>query len=180
VRQRTDGFARMYEAALREDRQHAGAALRLGNLRAGLGQERQDFILVDQGVRQDIETIAIEDIPVSMMLALDVSESVAGQKLRALVDGVKAAASALGPRDLSALLTLSEEIKLRTPCLPAAPQSSRPDDLVVQSLMIAFAVVTTSCIAVRKCRSPSGITRFRHSSLILWTLNSSAKSMWPR
>jgi VWFA-related protein len=79
------------------------------------GLQRDDFILLDQGVRQDIETIAIEDIPVSMMLTLDVSESVAGQKLRALVDGVNAAASALGPRDRSALLTFSEEIKLRTP-----------------------------------------------------------------
>ena len=79
------------------------------------GLQRQDFILFDQGVRQDIETIAIEDIPVSMMLALDTSESVAGQKLRALVDGVQAAASALGPRDRSALLTFTEEIKLRTP-----------------------------------------------------------------
>jgi Ca-activated chloride channel homolog len=79
------------------------------------GLQRQDFILHDQGVRQDIETIAIEDIPVSMMLALDTSESVAGEKLRALVDGVEAAASALGPRDRSALLTFTEEIKLRTP-----------------------------------------------------------------
>ena len=49
-----------------------------------------------------------------MMLALDTSESVAGQKLRAVVDGVEAAASALGPRDRSALLTFTEEIKLRT------------------------------------------------------------------
>jgi Ca-activated chloride channel homolog len=79
------------------------------------GLQRQDFILLDQGVRQDIETIAIEDIPLSMLLALDTSESVAGQKLRALVDGVEAAASALGPRDRSALLTFTEEIRLRTP-----------------------------------------------------------------
>lgn len=79
------------------------------------GLRQQDFILLDQGVRQDIDTIAVEDIPLSMMLALDISESVAGQKLRALVDGVKAAASALGPRDRSALLTFSEEVRLRTP-----------------------------------------------------------------
>src|SRR5687767_7048892 len=39
VRQRMDGFARMYEAVLVEDGQHAAAALRLGNLRAGLGDE---------------------------------------------------------------------------------------------------------------------------------------------
>jgi VWFA-related protein len=79
------------------------------------GLQRDDFLLLDQGVRQDIETITIEDIPVSMMLALDVSDSVAGEKLRALVDGVNAAASSLGSRDRSALLTFSEEIKLRTP-----------------------------------------------------------------
>jgi tetratricopeptide (TPR) repeat protein len=39
VRQRMDRLARMYQAVLTEDRQHAAAALRLGNLRAGLGQE---------------------------------------------------------------------------------------------------------------------------------------------
>ena len=82
------------------------------------GLQERDFILLDQGVRQDIDTIAIEDIPLSMMLALDISESVQGQKLRALVDGVKAAASALGPRDRSALLTFSEEVRLRTPWSP--------------------------------------------------------------
>jgi Ca-activated chloride channel homolog len=82
------------------------------------GLQEKDFILLDQGVRQDIDTIAIEDIPLSMMLALDISESVEGQKLRALVDGVKAAASALGPRDRSALLTFSEEVRLRTPWSP--------------------------------------------------------------
>jgi Ca-activated chloride channel homolog len=82
------------------------------------GLERPDFILRDQGVRQNIETIAVEDIPLSMMLALDVSESVEGQKLHALVDGVKAAASALGSRDRSALLTFSEEVRLRTPWSP--------------------------------------------------------------
>jgi Ca-activated chloride channel family protein len=78
------------------------------------GLQEKDFILLDQGVRQDIDTIAIEDIPLSMMLALDISASVEGHKLRALVDGVQAAASALGPRDRSALLTFSEEVSLRT------------------------------------------------------------------
>jgi tetratricopeptide (TPR) repeat protein len=39
VRQRMQRFARMYEAALAEDREHPAAALRLGNLRAGLGEE---------------------------------------------------------------------------------------------------------------------------------------------
>ena len=82
------------------------------------GLQEKDFILLDQGVRQDINTIAIEDIPLSMMLALDISASVEGPKLRALVDGVKAVASALGPRDRSALLTFSEEIRMRTPWSP--------------------------------------------------------------
>jgi tetratricopeptide (TPR) repeat protein len=39
VQQRMRGFARMYEAALAEDRDYPEAALRLGNLRAGLGEE---------------------------------------------------------------------------------------------------------------------------------------------
>ena len=39
VRQHMERLASMYQAVLTEDRQHAAAALRLGNLRAGLGQE---------------------------------------------------------------------------------------------------------------------------------------------
>jgi VWFA-related protein len=79
---------------------------------------QQDFILLDHGIQQEIDTIAIEDIPLSMMLALDISASVEGAKLRALVDGVEAASSALGSRDRSALLTFSEEVRLRTPWSP--------------------------------------------------------------
>ena len=39
VRQRMRGFASMYESALAEDRDYPEAALRLGNLRIGLGEE---------------------------------------------------------------------------------------------------------------------------------------------
>jgi len=134
------------------------------------GLQEKDFILLDQGVRQDIDTIAIEDIPLSMMLALDISESVEGQKLRALVDGVKAAASALGPRDRSALLTFSEEVRLRTPWSPGGsaivlnPQGGQV--VIADDGTISQDGKQVGAIGLFSISATSQLTRFENSGVI--------------
>jgi VWFA-related protein len=71
-----------------------------------------DFELRDNGVAQTIESVAISDVPISMMVALDTSESVAGHVLDELKEGVSAAAAALRPVDRTALISFSSDVRL--------------------------------------------------------------------
>jgi VWFA-related protein len=77
------------------------------------GLTATDFDLFDNNVRQQIDAVAIEDLPVSMMLALDTSFSVRGEALGDLKDAAKAAVESLDARDRVALVTFSSEIVLR-------------------------------------------------------------------
>ena len=77
------------------------------------GLTADDFELRDSGVVQTIESVAISDLPISLMIALDTSESVAGRTLRELKDGVGAAVAALRESDRTALITFSGDVHLR-------------------------------------------------------------------
>jgi VWFA-related protein len=83
-----------------------------GNRPVG-GLRAEHFELRDSGVRQKIEAIAIEDVPVSLLLALDVSDSVRGPALEHLKNAARAAVAPLGPKDQALLLTFSERLTLR-------------------------------------------------------------------
>jgi VWFA-related protein len=77
------------------------------------GLTAADFELRDNNVLQTIEAVAIEDVPVSMMLALDTSSSVEGAPLADLKAAAKAAVDALGPGDRIAMLTFAMQLTLR-------------------------------------------------------------------
>ena len=77
------------------------------------GLTAADFILLDNGVPQQIEAIHFEDVPVSMLLALDASASVAGSPLMDLKEAARAALETLDSGDRAALLTFSAELTLR-------------------------------------------------------------------
>ena len=79
------------------------------------GLTAQDFELFDNKVAQQIDAVAIEDLPVSMMLALDTSYSVRGAALEDLKQAATAALGPLDARDRVALLTFSAEIAVRAP-----------------------------------------------------------------
>lgn len=77
------------------------------------GLTADDFELRDSGVVQTLDAVAIADVPISMMIALDTSESVKGDTLDQLKRGVEAALRALEPRDRAALLTFASDVRLR-------------------------------------------------------------------
>ena len=74
------------------------------------GLEPMDFELRDSGVLQRLESVFIEELPVSMMLALDASSSVRGVPLEHLKGAGSAVVRLLRPGDRGAVLTFSEEI----------------------------------------------------------------------
>jgi len=77
------------------------------------GLTADDFELLDSGVRQRVELISHEPLPLALILALDVSESVEGNRLASLVAASNALVEALEPRDSVTLLTFNHALALK-------------------------------------------------------------------
>ncbi len=72
------------------------------------GLTAADFELLDSGVPQQIRVVAIEELPLHLLLALDTSGSMHGQPLDSLKEAAHAAVASLRPQDQMALLTFSQ------------------------------------------------------------------------
>lgn len=77
------------------------------------GLTAADFELNDSGVVQEIQVVTFTDVPISLMLALDISSSVEGEPLAHLKNAAKLAVSALRPADEAAILAFSADVTLR-------------------------------------------------------------------
>ena len=71
----------------------------------------KDFVLTDNSVKQDIEAVSIETMPIDVTLLLDVSGSVEAGVLQGLKRAVDDTARALSARDRVRLLTFSHEVR---------------------------------------------------------------------
>lgn len=76
------------------------------------GLTAADFELKDTGVRQDIRVESFADVPISLLLTLDVSSSVAGERLERLTAAAREAVAALRPGDQAAVLTFRDRVQL--------------------------------------------------------------------
>jgi Ca-activated chloride channel homolog len=79
------------------------------------GLTARDFALTDNGAAQDIETVTLEKIPLSVTLVLDTSQSVSGERLIHLEEAGRQLTAALRPDDRAALITFSHAVTLRVP-----------------------------------------------------------------
>ena len=77
------------------------------------GLARDDFELRDNGVPQRIDSISLEEVPFSMLLALDTSSSLNGPALQDLKQAAKAAAAAIRETDRAAVITFSDALRRR-------------------------------------------------------------------
>jgi len=71
-----------------------------------------DFEIRDNGVLQQIDLISFEQIPLNVVLALDMSDSVAGERLERLVTAGNAVLGGLQKNDQAALVTFSDALRL--------------------------------------------------------------------
>ena len=72
-----------------------------------------DFELRDNGIVQEIDSVTIDDAPVSMLLALDTSNSVQGPTLDHLKRAALDAVDSLTKDDRAAIMTFSDAVTLR-------------------------------------------------------------------
>jgi VWFA-related protein len=79
------------------------------------GLTARDFALTDNGVPQDVTSVTLEQLPLSVTLVIDTSQSVAGDRLKHLVQAGEGLAAALRAEDRAALITFSHMVDLRVP-----------------------------------------------------------------
>ncbi len=82
--------------------------LERGRLVTGLRAE--DLAVWDNGVRQQVELVSVEDLPLNLMLALDGSGSVSGDRASHLRRAAASLFGALEPADKVGLLTFSADV----------------------------------------------------------------------
>ena len=71
-----------------------------------------DFEIFDNGVLQQVDLVSFEQIPLNVILALDMSESVAGERLDHLRRGGQALLSGLKKEDQATLVTFRHDVTL--------------------------------------------------------------------
>jgi Ca-activated chloride channel family protein len=79
------------------------------------GLTAADFELKDDGVRQRLELVAVESLPLATFLVLDASGSVEGDKLVHLQAAARGLIGGLRTGDEAALVTFNHEIRVRVP-----------------------------------------------------------------
>jgi VWFA-related protein len=79
------------------------------------GLQARHFDVFDNGVRQKIEKVALEQVPIDAYLVFDVSGSVSGEKLAQLRRAAEAFMGSLTPSDQVALVTFSKAITVLQP-----------------------------------------------------------------
>ena len=79
------------------------------------GLTASDFALTDIGVAQEVQSVTLDQLPLSVTLVLDISRSVAGNRLQHLVQAGEGLTTALRPDDRAALITFSHSVDLRVP-----------------------------------------------------------------
>jgi VWFA-related protein len=82
------------------------------------GLTAKDFELADSGVAQDIEVASPRDLPVDVIIVLDISTSLREEGLKHLVAATDTLLGSLQPRDRAALVTFSQVVVIRSGLTP--------------------------------------------------------------
>jgi len=78
------------------------------------GLSASDFEVRDNGVPQQVDLVSFEQLPLNVILALDVSSSVAGERMTHLRSAGFSLLQALGGDDQAALVTFNDQVRLET------------------------------------------------------------------
>src|SRR5215213_3846822 len=71
------------------------------------GLSAADFVVTDNGVQQVVESVDVDQLPLSVQLVLDVSGSVVGDRLAHLIAAADGLVASLRPGERAGVLTFS-------------------------------------------------------------------------
>ncbi len=77
-----------------------------------------DFEVYDNGVKQQIDLVTFEQMPVNVILTLDVSDSVMGERLVSLRSAGRALLGALAKGDQAGLIAFNDAVSVAAPLTP--------------------------------------------------------------
>jgi len=89
--------------------------------RSVAGLQSSDFDVRDNGVAQRPNLVAYGALPLNLVLVLDISGSVAGDRLNRLRSAGLTLINALEPDDRAAVMTFADAVIIRTPFAPIGP-----------------------------------------------------------
>ena len=76
------------------------------------GLTARDFIVTDNGVEQEVDSVMLDRLPLRVQVVLDASGSVSGERLKHLIAAGKGLLTALHPGDRVGLLTFSHALRV--------------------------------------------------------------------
>jgi VWFA-related protein len=76
------------------------------------GLKTANFVVTDNGVPQALDSLSLDSVPLNLLLVLDTSGSLAGERLTHLIDAVNGLVKSLRAEDAASLMTFSEPIRL--------------------------------------------------------------------
>lgn len=82
------------------------------NGRPILGLGPGDFEILDNGIPQQVELVSFDQIPLNVILALDMSASVSGDRLESLRNAGRGLVDGLAKSDQAGLITFSQRVRL--------------------------------------------------------------------
>ena len=74
----------------------------------------QDLIVTDNGVPQEVVSLTLDQQPLSVLMVLDTSASMTGDKLNHLADAARAIVASLRPTDRAAIIGFSHAVQINT------------------------------------------------------------------
>ena len=95
-----------------------------------LGLGPADFNVLDNGVPQQVDLVSFDQIPLNVILALDMSDSIAGDRLGNLRAAGRSLLAELKTHDQGALVTFSHRVALGTGLTPDVDAARRALDAV--------------------------------------------------
>ena len=71
-----------------------------------------NFVVTDNGIPQKLDSVSLDSVPLNLILVLDTSGSLAGERLTHLIDALNGLVKSLRAEDAASLMTFSEPIRL--------------------------------------------------------------------
>jgi VWFA-related protein len=79
------------------------------------GLTAADFVVADNGVPQVVDTVVLDQLPLSLELVLDTSSSVVGDRLKHLIAAADGLLASLRPGEQAGLMTFSDVLHVSAP-----------------------------------------------------------------
>lgn len=105
----------------------------MNGVRPVTGLTAANFTLTDSGVPQKIDRVEVDTVPLNIMLVLDTSGSMFGERLKDLIAASRRLIETLKPNDAAALMTFNEPAEMLVPMThERAPVLEKIDALKVE------------------------------------------------